>query len=175
MNTRIVNKNNNTPAFKFILSHFDLFISMALAFFGIYIFYPGAMSLDSVAQWLQVIDPRYLTTWHPPVMVYLWSLFNKITPGTQGLLIFHYLIYFLSLYTLANVFYSRITHRCLFILILGLFPPIFFFNGVIWKDVSMLTSLSMAFALLFKFEADKKKDMASAVDLFFTVRGICTA
>jgi hypothetical protein len=137
-------------------SRIDLLLSMVLAGIGIYIFYPGAMSLDSIAQWLQVVDPQHLTTWHPPVMVYLWSFFNKIMPGTQGLLFFHYIVYFLSLYILANVFFSRLGHRILYILIIGLFPPVFFFNGVIWKDVSMLIALSMSFALLFKFEKNRK-------------------
>lgn len=157
MNADRVSRTYPAYALTFLLKYMDLFLSMALAALGIYIFYPGAMSLDSVAQWLQVTDPRYLTTWHPPVMVYLWSFFNTIMPGTQGLLIFHYIIYFLSLYIFATIFFQKLIQRCGFILVLGLFPPIFFFNGVIWKDVSMLTSLSMSFALLFKFEADRKK------------------
>jgi len=140
-----------------ILNHSDLLLSTVLAGIGIYIFYPGAMSLDSVAQWLQVVDRQHLTTWHPPVMVYLWSLFYNITGGTEGLLIFHYVIYYLSLSIFANVFFSRLGHRLLYILLIGLFPPVFFFTGVLWKDVSMLVTLSMAFALLFKFDLSRKK------------------
>lgn len=151
-------KNVPTTTFvKFLINNIDLFLTLLLALIGIYIFYPGAMSLDSVAQWLQVLHPEWINSWHPPLMVYLWLVLNRITPGPQGMLIFHYVIYFLSIYILANIFYSKTIHRIIYIFVIGLFPPVFFLIGVIWKDISMLVAFSMSFALLFKFEASTKK------------------
>lgn len=135
----------------------DLFLSIAIALLGIYIFYPGAMSGDSVDQFRQVLHPQDINTWYPPVMVYLWIIFNKITAGPQGMLIFHYIIYNFSVYLIANVFYKKILSKIYYILFVGLFPPLFFLNGVIWKDVSMLVCISMSLALLFKFELNNKK------------------
>jgi hypothetical protein len=165
MNTSLVSRDNQPSALKFILNHFDLLLSMALAILGIYIFYPGAMSGDSVGQWLQVLHPENISTWYPPSMVYLWILLDKVIPGPQGMLIFHYVIYHLSIYLLANIFCSKTSRKILYILIIGLFPPIFFLNGVIWKDISMLVALSMSFALLFQFELSKK--LSSKVPLLF--------
>jgi hypothetical protein len=55
----------------FVDSYFDLFLSITIALFGIYIFYPGAMSGDSVNQWYQVTNPEMISSWFPPSMVYL--------------------------------------------------------------------------------------------------------
>lgn len=153
-------KEDPIPVFlskKFLLNYLDLFLSLALAVGGIYIFYPGAMSGDSVGQWWQVLNPERIGTWYPPSMVYLWIALDKITHGPQGMLIFHFVIYNLSIYILANIFYNKLICRICYIIIFCLFPPIFFLNGVIWKDVSMLVSIAMSLALLLKFESNGKK------------------
>ncbi|WP_339134864.1 MAG: hypothetical protein WGN25_16470 [Candidatus Electrothrix sp. GW3-4] len=145
----------------------DAFLSIVLVLTVIYIFYPGAMSVDSVNQWHEALHPEYISNWYPPSMVYLWSILNKITHGQQGMLIFHNAVYYASLYILGRFFFSKTIHRAVFILFLGLFPPIFFMNGVIWKDVSMLASLSMSIALLFTFETTRNKWLLMASFLFF--------
>ena len=139
-----------------LLKYFDLFLSFALAVGGIYIFYPGAMSGDSVGQWWQVLNPERIGTWYPPSMVYLWIVLDKITHGPQGMLIFHFMIYNLSIYILANLFHEKLINRCCYIVVFCLFPPIFFLNGVIWKDISMLVSIAMSLSLLLKFESNGK-------------------
>ncbi|CAK8724173.1 MAG: hypothetical protein CDV28_12236 [Candidatus Electronema aureum] len=151
----------------FVDSYFDLFLSITIALFGIYIFYPGAMSGDSVNQWYQVTNPEMISSWFPPSMVYLWIVLNKITYGPQGMLIFQYIILNLSIWLLARIFYHRVIHRVIFICFICFFPPIFFITGVIWKDVSVFVSLSMSFALLFKFELNRKKIFLLLSILFF--------
>jgi hypothetical protein len=154
-----------------IVSHSDLIVSAFVALIGVYIFYPGAMSGDSVAQFRQVLHPKEITTWYPPVMVYLWIILNKITSGPQGMLIFHYGIYSLSIYFLSNIFYKKILDKINYILFLVFSPPLFFLNGVVWKDVSMLASLSMSFSILFKFSL-KKENIFIFFHTIFSIRNI---
>lgn len=153
----------------------DLLLCVFGASCGIFIFYPGAMSGDSVGQWLQVLRPEILGTWSPPTMVYLWMAFNKIFPGPQGMLYFNYVIFFLSIYILASVFYKKLFPRLLFIVFMGFFPPLFFLNGVLWKDTAMLVSISMSIALLFKSASSRNKYIQSTlliISIIFMLYGV---
>ena len=155
----------------FLKSNSDFFLALVLALAGIFIFFPGAMSGDSVDQWRQVQTPDQIGNWFPPIMVYLWILINKITYGPQGMLVFQYVFYFLSIYIFGKLFINRLPNRLIYIFFIGLFPPIFFLTGVIWKDVSLLVGISMSIALLLLFERTHKK-IFIIFSLIFYVYGI---
>lgn len=153
--------------------HSDFILTLCLILIGVSIFFPGAMSGDSVDQWRQVNTPDQIGNWFPPTMVYLWILLNKITYGPQGMLIFHFTIYFLSIYIIGKVMISKLFFRFIYILSLGLFPPVFFLTGVIWKDTSLLIGISMSIALLLLFEKTQK-NLFLICSLIFFIYGIST-
>ena len=153
---------------KVMKNNIDLILYVvSLAGIGIYIFYPGAMSADSIDQWRQALNPDQINNWFPPAMVHLWILLNKLSHGPQGMLIFHFLCYFLSICLFGKCFFDTVAKRVAYILFVGLFPPIFFLTGIIWKDVSMLVSISMSIALLFLFEKTRNKILIITSILFF--------
>jgi len=149
----------------------DFIFALVLALLGVFIFFPGAMSGDSVDQWRQVQTPDQIGNWFPPIMVYLWILINKITYGPQGMLVFHYVFYFFSIYIFGKVFINKLSNRWIYIFFIGMFPPIFFLTGVIWKDVSLLVGIAMSIALLLLFEKTRKK-LFLIFSLIFFVYGI---
>ncbi|MEW5815729.1 MAG: hypothetical protein AB1798_10110 [Spirochaetota bacterium] len=114
------------------------------------------MSGDSIDQWRQTLTPDQIGNWFPPVMVYLWIVLNKLTFGPQGMLIFHYLLYFLSIYGFSRLFLRKLSHRAIYITGIGLFPPLFFLTGVIWKDVSLLVGIANAMMFLLFFERNRR-------------------
>lgn len=150
-----------------IINNIDLILSISLASLGIYIFYPGAMSGDSIDQWRQVLNPNQIGNWFPPAMVHFWILLNKISHGPQVMLIFHFMLYFFSIYLFGKCFFNTMIKRSIYIIFVGVFPPIFFLTGVIWKDVSMLVGISSSIALLFLFEKSQQKILLLISLLFF--------
>lgn len=156
------------PKANLIKQNLDLATAILLMVGGVYIFYPGAMSGDSLDQWRQVLNPDQIGNWFPPAMVYVWILLNKISYGPQGMLIFHYGLYFASIWVFGRVFIEKYSLRPIYVFALGLFPPIFFLTGVIWKDVSMLGSISLSLGLLFIYEEKRQIPWVSLSILFFT-------
>jgi len=154
-----------------IKNNSDIALSTGLAVLGIYIFYPGAMSGDSIDQWRQIITPDQIGNWFPPAMVYAWIILNKMIYGPQGMLIFQYLLYFLAVCGFGKLFLRKLSHRLFYIAGIGLFPPIFFLTGVIWKDVSLLVGIANAMLFLFVYEKKRKK-IFLLISLLFFLYGI---
>ena len=102
-------------------------------------FFPGFMSSDSLTQYASSQSLSYID-WHPPVMAWVWSILNLIFPGPQGLLYLH----LLTLWTALYLWFLRYRDKklAIAILLIGLFPWVVNFSGVLWKDVGL------AFALL---------------------------
>ncbi len=153
--------------FEKIKNNSDFALAAGLAVLGIYIFYPGAMSGDSIEQWRQTLVPDQISNWFPPAMVYMWLLLNKITFGPQGMLIFQYLLYFLAVWGFGKLFIRTLSGRLFYTAGIGMFPPIFFLTGVIWKDVSLLVGIANAMVFLFVYEKTKKKTFLIVSLLFF--------
>jgi len=154
-----------------IKNNSDIALSIGLAVLGVYIFYPGAMSGDSIEQWRQTITPDNILNWSPPAMVYVWIILNKITYGPQGMLIFQYLLYFLAVCGFGKLFLRKLSHRLLYIAGIGLFPPIFFLTGVIWKDVSLMVGIANALLFLFIYERTRR-NIFLLLSLIFFLYGI---
>lgn len=154
-----------------IINNIDLILTISLTGLGIYIFYPGAMSGDSIDQWRQVINPDHIGNAHPPAMIHIWILLNKLSYGPQVMLIFHFVLYFFSIYLFGRCFFGTTIKRSIYIFFIGLFPPIFFLTGVIWKDVSMLVAISSSVAILFLYEKSNQK-LLLIISLLFFIYGI---
>ena len=107
-------------------------------------FFPGFMSPDSLAQYR---DSKTLifNDWHPPIMSWLWSIFNLIFDGPEGLLIFNLLLLWAALYIWHEHFRDR--KYAWLILLIGFLPWVINFSGVLWKDVGMAFSLLLLSAI----------------------------
>jgi len=103
------------------------------------------MSVDSLEQYKQA-HTLIFSDGHPPVMAWLWSKLNYILDGPQSLLFFHLGMLWTGLYVWsANAGESK---SAKWFVLLGFFPWVANFEGVLWKDMGMAYSLLLALGLL---------------------------
>lgn len=120
-----------------------VFMAIVLAQIACYMFFPGAMTWDSLDQLHQARLNVY-GDWQPPTMAYLWHHLLWISDGPAAMLLFH-----ISMLYLASAFFylwslqKRYRWGVLFILI-PLLPWVINFEFVIWKDVGLAYSWLLA-------------------------------
>ncbi len=107
--------------------------------------YPGFMSVDSLEQYSQALQLNFADG-HPPVMAWLWSKLNFVWDGPQNLLFLHLATLWLGLYVWRRNAGDSRTAK--WFLMLGCFPWVANFAGVLWKDMGMAFSLLLALGLL---------------------------
>jgi hypothetical protein len=107
---------------------------------NLFIFWPGQVSPDSLAQLKEALAGTY-TDPNPPIMAIVWHYLLFIFPYTTGMLIFHLTLLYSSCFIFFQAFKKYKVKY--FYLIYPLLPPILFYSSSIWKDVGF------AFAYLF--------------------------
>ncbi len=111
------------------------------------LFYPGYMSFDSAYQWWQVrhdiIDPA-----HPPIMVLIWEVTEKMIAGPGAYFIFQTLLYWCALALFIAALPVHAVSRMLVLLTLGFWPPLWGLSLHLWKDIGTLSFFCLAAACL---------------------------
>lgn len=121
-------------------------IVLSITFLATFIAYlPGFMSPDSIDQYTQSITGNY-KDWHPPAMAILWSLLNRFYNGPVSMLFFQLFLFWCSIYFLSRISDSRRWFAIL--LVFSFMPFVQNFIGYIIKDVQMVFSLLLAFAII---------------------------
>lgn len=137
---------------RFLRSAIENKWTLLFCFFGFVInfstFYPGFMSPDSIDQYTQALNGQY-STWHPPVMAFVWHVLNYIYSGPQVMLFLQLSFLWLSCYLFSVSMQSTGWRICIF-LIFFTAPFIQNFTGWIVKDTQMAVSWLLAIAILFK-------------------------
>lgn len=114
-----------------------------------YVFYPGYLTADSLQQLAQAYYFSF-NDMHPPIMAFVWHYLLYLLPGSLTLpMMFLQLLWFwgalaLWVYMLGQKKWSYV----ILIPIVGFFPNIIAYSGIIWKDIQMGDSLLLAFTLL---------------------------
>ncbi len=109
----------------------------------IVVYQPGAMSPDSLSQFVQASTGE-LSDWHPPLMAFVWSVLLNIAPGPFGMLVWHQLLFWSGVAVVVLALRFGPLASALLVLAIGLFPPVFGLLGVVWKDVGMGAALTLA-------------------------------
>ena len=122
------------------------------------VFYPGYMSPDSISHLEQATGVAHLTDWHPPVMTRLWGLLIGVTGHISSMLIFQLVLLVAAMFMLSILVYRHTRNRAwaLSVYIIILLPNIMNIAGVIWKDVQMAFSLTLAILLIWFIITSKK-------------------
>ncbi|RYC74761.1 hypothetical protein G112A_00160 [Candidatus Nanosynsacchari sp. TM7_G1_3_12Alb] len=122
------------------------------------IFYPGYMSPDSISHLEQATGVAHLTDWHPPVMTRLWGVLIGITSHISSMLIFQLALIVAAMFMLSIIVYRYTRNRAwaLSTYMILLLPNIVNIAGVIWKDVQMAFSLTLAVLLIWFIISSKK-------------------
>lgn len=124
----------------------------------IIVFYPGYMSPDSISHLEQATGVAHLTDWHPPVMTRLWGFLIRVTGHISSMLIFQLVLLVAAMFVLSNLVYRYTRNRAwaLSTYMIVLLPNIVNIAGVIWKDVQMAFSLTLAILLIWFIITSKK-------------------
>ena len=122
------------------------------------IFYPGYMSPDSISHLEQGTGVAHLTDWHPPVMTRLWGVLIGITSHISSMLIFQLALIVAAMFMLSIIVYRYTCNRAwaLSTYMILLLPNVVNIAGVIWKDVQMAFSLTLAVILIWFIISSKK-------------------
>ena len=111
-------------------------------------FYPGYLNGDSHWQWLQARGDVPYSDVHPVVMAWVWSWLDPIVPGPGLLFLLHLLLFWLGLAASVALYVRGLPAACGVTLFLGIFPPISAMLSQVHKDVGMVASLLIGFALI---------------------------
>jgi len=122
------------------------------------VFYPGYMSPDSISHLEQATGVAHLTDWHPPVMTRLWGFLIGVTGHISSMLIFQLVLLVTAMFVLSILVYRHTRNRAwaLSTYMIVLLPNIVNIAGVIWKDVQMAFSLTLAVLLIWFIISSKK-------------------
>jgi hypothetical protein len=131
----------------------SIYVTTAFPIFGFGLsgvaFYPGYLSSDSIDQYAQSLT-RHFSDWHPPVMAFVWSLFDKIWAGPELMLFAQLILFWLAAFLLltATARDCAVWAQMLLCAML-LCPAVLNFVGVIWTDVQLATAWSFVAAVVF--------------------------
>src|SRR3990167_7433402 len=137
-------------------------VFLGLFLLNLLIFWPGQISLDSIVQLKEAMMGIY-SDHHPPIMALFWRYLLVVFPYTSGLFIFHMLL----LYSSCLIFIRALKEypaKCVY-LFYPLFPPIFLYSSMIWKDVGFAFSFLFVSAAITYFVMHNKKP--NMLQLFF--------
>jgi len=107
--------------------------------------YPGFMSIDSLEQYRQAHTLEFADG-HPPVMAWLWSKLLFVLNGPESLLFLQLGVLWSGLYIWSRN--AGESYAAKWFVLLGFFPWVANFEGVLWKDMGMAFSLLLALAFL---------------------------
>ncbi|QHU94231.1 hypothetical protein GWK78_04415 [Candidatus Saccharibacteria bacterium oral taxon 488] len=116
------------------------------------------MSPDSISHLEQATGVAHLTDWHPPVMTRLWGFLIRVTGHISSMLIFQLVLLVTAMFVLSILVYRHTRNRAwaLSTYMILLLPNIVNIAGVIWKDVQMAFSLTLAVILIWFIISSKK-------------------
>ena len=116
------------------------------------------MSPDSISHLEQATGVAHLTDWHPPVMTRLWGFLIGVTGHISSMLTFQLVLLVAAMFMLSILVYRHTRNRtwALSTYMIVLLPNIVNIAGVIWKDVQMAFSLTLAVLLIWFIITSKK-------------------
>lgn len=124
--------------------------------FSVLAFFPGWMSPDSLAQYVEATTNVY-HDWHPVMMGWWWHQLNLIYSGPALLLVQNLIFYWGAWGLIALASRRRMGRYAYLIPLLGFWPGLLFPLGQIWKDVAFACSMFFAWAVLINAGVQSRK------------------
>ncbi len=117
------------PSAVIILFPFFSFILCA------FLFWPGLMRPDSLVQMQQGIAGSF-SDHHPPMMSFVFGLFDKLFRGSGPMFLFHLALYWgaVSLFARAEI------HKAKWVYWIAFLPPVFAYQLLVLKDISFVNA-----------------------------------
>jgi len=147
---------------------FSLLVFVSIFFIGIFTFFPGAMTWDSLDQLRQAREGQY-SNWQPPIMAILWNQFLVLPYGEGGMLIFHLFCLYSSCIILFFWAKQRSYKARFIFLLIPVLPWVVNFEFAIWKDVGLAFSWLLAIALTLTFKPKRHIGQYSLMVVVFSL------
>lgn len=114
-----------------VVSLFPYFAFLICAF----VFWPGLMRPDSFIQMQQGISGSF-SDFHPPMMGFVWGMFDRIYSGPGPMFLFHLGMYWaaVSLFARAEI------HKAKWVYCIAFLPPVFAYQLLVIKDISFVNA-----------------------------------
>lgn len=139
----ILKNNYQTEIIFFLL----FLLNFAIAF-------PGGMTIDSINQFEQSLTGDF-ESHHPPVMAFLWHIFNYIYQGPELMLVFNLSLLWISIYFL---YYTQLDNKYKFLYyIIPFLPHVFTQTMMIWKDVVFAHCFLLIFSVCIYYQKQNVK------------------
>lgn len=106
--------------------------------------FPGLVPPDALFQYAQLKSGE-VSDLHPPLMIWLWSLTDRVIAGPGGIYLLHWALYLAAAVLVANRLFRDPRWWLLGFLLL-LAPPVLVVLMSVWKDSLLLGALLLAFA-----------------------------
>jgi hypothetical protein len=107
------------------------------------VFYPGAMSNDSLGCYGDAIIGVVKGNSQPAIISFLWKYILEVIPSPFGPLLFQNLIFWSGLALIAFECRLRTSYAVIAVFGIGFFPTVFALLGVLWKDILMAGTLTL--------------------------------
>jgi len=120
--------------------------ALACAALWLVVLHPGFMSPDSADQ-LRQARRGIVADWHAPLLTFLWIATERLVTGPFGMLILQTAAFWTGLALLAKRIAAPVAPKIAFLVGLALAPPIVTLAGAIWKDVLMVSLVTLAFGV----------------------------
>ena len=126
---------------------------------SLYLFYPGALTPDSVSSLEEARSNTY-GYWHPPAFAFLWRLLLTFFPAQTGMLYLSVFLYWASFAIIEALLIGerRFVHT-IFIFVVSFLPSFFIQLGEIWTDIVLSHFMLFGFALLFLAEKTNRRTL----------------
>jgi hypothetical protein len=146
-------------------------IALTCAFALAYEFSPGFMSFDTLYQYRQAKGLAALNDAHPVIMVMLWRFFASVSDNTGAMLLFHQILYWLTVALFSLLVARRLAYRIGLLLLIGFCPPLVITSLHIWKDVGMMCMLALACVALLGYLRNRHWAwlLLAALALFYAI------
>ena len=116
-------------------------------FTGLLLAWPGQFSPDSIWQLMQGRTGIY-NSWHPPVMAWLLGLFDRVSPGAGGFIVFDSALGYGALLAFAALSPRPRWIAVAAAALLCASPLLIIYQGDVWKDVLFADAAVGGFAAL---------------------------
>jgi hypothetical protein len=116
-----------------------------------WVFWPGLMSYDSAAQYLQARGQAPLDDVHPVVMSLLWRYADQLIEGPGAMFALFVATWWSGLALWARTAELGGVRSVAIVLGVGAWPATFLMLGHLWKDVGMSAALLFAGALIWRW------------------------
>lgn len=117
-------------------------------------YYPGFITPDGLDQYQQSLNGKY-EDWHPPLMAYMWHVFNLFYKGVEVMLIYQLGCLWLSGYFLMSAVRNKYWYAGIILLLFA--PFVQNYSGCILKDSQMGLSWLLGCSILFNMLARHKR------------------